>query len=103
MDVEEICRISHERRKWADDAALQEAIREAQAAKQAAAIKRAKRRREAMAQAHWVSGALSGSLAVMTAWCIARGITLLAVSLALGTVAFGLAGCMIYSWLEDGR
>ena len=56
-----------------------------------------------MAQAHWVSGALSGSLAVMTAWCIARGITLLAVSLALGTVAFGLMGCMIYSWLEDGR
>lgn len=100
MDVEEICRISHERRKWADDAALQEAIREAQAAKQAAAIKRAKQRREAIAQAHWVSGALSGALAVMVAWAIAKGFALLAVAFSLGTVAFGLTGYMLYDWME---
>ena len=86
------------RRKWADDLQRAEALKEAAARKQAQEIKKARRKRQAMLQAHWISGAAAGFFAVGTGWMIYHRNPLLAVCAALTAVAFGLVG----AWMEEG-
>lgn len=95
MDVIKILDANQARRRWADDLAAAEHRAEEAAKKQDRALRLARRRREALMQAHWASGVAAGIMAVLAGACIAKGIALLAVSCTLGAAVFAIAGSML--------
>ena len=98
MDVTQILDRNNARRHWADEFQAMESWKEAEAERQAKAVKHARRKRQACLQAHWISGAAAGFFAVGTGWMIYHRNPLLAVCAALTAVAFGLVG----AWMEEG-
>ena len=89
---------NQQRRRWADELQADEDRKEAAAKKQADEIRKARRKRQACLQAHWISGAAAGFFAVGCGWMIHQRNPLLAVCAALTAVAFGLVG----AWMEEG-
>ena len=98
MDVEQILDRNNTRAHWAEDFRAEETRKEAEAERQAKAVKHARRKRQACLQAHWISGAAAGFFAVGCGWMIYHRNPLLAVCAALTAVAFGLVG----AWMEEG-
>ena len=99
-DVERITELNQARCRWAKELENAEKRKLRTAEKAARAVKLARRRRQALADAFWVSGVFAGILAFLCGVCIVRNNPLLAVAAALGMVAFALTGAMVYEWLE---
>ena len=101
MDVIKILDTNHARRKWAEEAEAKDKAT-LEAMERARAARKARRKREALVQAHWASGVGAGVMAVLAGVCVSKVYVLLAVSCAFGASAFLIAAAIVEDLL-DGR
>lgn len=102
MDVIKILDANHARRKWAEEAEAMDKAATLEAMERARAARKARRKREALVQAHWASGVGVGIMAVLAGVCVSKAYVLLAVSCAFGASAFLIAAAIVEDLL-DGR